>query len=293
MKKMLLLAMLIISSTMLFAKVIKIKVSNFQFTPKTVNAKIGDTVVWVWKEGIHFTSSTSVPPGAKTWNEFLGASNRTFVYRLKVAGIYQYNCKLDTAVGMVGIIRVTAALAADLNNFSISDEAAEALLTWKTGSSKDVAYFSVQRSTDGDNYTEIAKVNADISNSYRYTDKNNTTTSKYVYYQLEMVDLNGNRELSEIKMFTQKTAVNKLITSITPNPVSSPGDVMLQFNAGKEGSMLVQVFSQSGGFVKEVKMAAYKGLNNGQFHLGNLTPGSYYVVCTLEKIREKHTIIVK
>jgi hypothetical protein len=114
-----------------------------------------------------------------------------------------------------------------------------------------------------------------------------------VYYQIEMVDTKGSHELSSIQMFTQRVAAGKLITSISPNPISSPGHLMLQFNADKEGVLKVQLYNQAGAFVKETQMSAYKGLNNGHFHLGDLTPGSYYIVCTLGEIKEKHTIVVK
>jgi plastocyanin len=293
MKKIVLLTLLIASTSMLFAKVIKIKVANFQFTNATVNAKVGDTIQWVWQNGSHTTTSTSVPAGAKTWDRVMDSAHRNFRYVLRVAGIYKYKCRPHASLGMKGTIKVTAALDAGLNSFSISDDAIDAILTWQTQSSKDIAYFSVQKSTDGNNFSEIAKVNPDLSNRYSFTDKNNNTSSKYVYYQVEMVDTKGNHDLTEIKMFTQKAVASKLITSLSPNPVSSPGHLMLQFNASREGTLLVQLYNQSGSFVKQTEMAAYKGLNNGHFHLGDLTPGTYYIVCTLGDIREKYTIIVK
>ena len=94
-------------------------------------------------------------------------------------------------------------------------------------------------------------------------------------------------------MFTKILQLPKLITNISPNPVSNPVHLMLQFNADNEGTMLVQLYNQAGGFVAQTEMAAYKGLNNGHFHLGDLTPGTYYIVCTLDGTKEKHTILVK
>jgi len=272
------------------AKKIKIKVSGTSFQPKTVNAMVGDTILWVWVSGNHTTTSTSVPTGAKTWNSPITTTTKKFKYILKVAGTYKYQCNIHVQFGMVGTLNVTKALAADLTSFAVDDASTNAILNWKTESSKDISYFSVQRSIDGDNFTEVARVQPEISNQYKFTDKNNSS-SKYVYYQVQMVDAKGNSQLSEIKMFQQKTAANKLITSISPNPVSN--HIMLQFNADKEGSMLVQLYNQSGTFITQTKMDAFKGLNNGHFHLGDLTPGAYYIVCTLGRTTEKHTIIVK
>jgi len=292
MKKVILLAFLIGCFTFAHANTIKINVVDFQFKAKTVNAKVGDTIIWIWKTGIHTTTSTSVPLNAKTWNKPIDSAHKRFQYILKKAGTYKYQCNFHFTLGMKGTIIVSAALAADLNNFSIDDGDKDPLLNWKTSSPDDVAYFSVQRSTDGDNFSEIAKVHPDFSNQYKFLDNANTS-SKYIYYQIEMVDTKGNKQLSEIKMFTRNAAANKLITSISPNPVSNPGHLMLQFNADKDGTLLVQLYNQSGGFITQTQMAAYKGLNNGHFHLGDLTPGTYYIVCTLGNTKEKHTIIVK
>lgn len=66
---------------------------------------------------------------------------------------------------------------------------------------------------------------------------------------------------------------------------------MLQFNANADGKMLVQLYTQSGKLINETEMTANKGLNNGHFHLGNLTRGSYYIICTLGNLKEKHVIM--
>ena len=66
MKKIFLLALLISCFTAAFAqhKKFTVKVSNFQFQPATVNAKLLDTIVFVWVNGSHTATSTSVPTGA-------------------------------------------------------------------------------------------------------------------------------------------------------------------------------------------------------------------------------------
>lgn len=291
MKKLLLLACLTGTVLLASANVIKIKVVDFQFKAKTVNAVVGDTIQWIWKEGIHTTTSLSIPTGAKSWDKPIDSAHRKFTYILKVAGTYKYKCTFHASLGMKGTINVTAALAPGLQDVAVNDNGGNALISWETASSADVAYFSVQRSTDGDNFTEIARIRPDVANRYQATD-NGKLTAAFVYYQVEMVDTKGNHQLSDIKMFTRK-ATASLITSISPNPVSNPGHLMLQFNADKDGTLLVQLYNQAGGFVTQTQMTAYRGLNNGHFHLGDLTPGTYYLVCSLNGVQEKHTIIVK
>jgi plastocyanin len=292
MKKIVLLSFLISSFTATFAKIITVQVVNFQFMPSTVNAKVGDTIRWVWKQGTHTTTSLTIPAGALAWNKPIDINHRVFRYKLTKAGTYKYRCNIHASI-MKGTINVTARLAADLNSFSVADdEEAKALLNWKTGSSKDLAYFSVQRSTDGENFKEIGRLSPNQLSQYKFTDNDNIS-GKYVYYQVDMIDTRGYHQLSEIQMFTRKSKAAKLITSFSPNPISRPGHLMLQFNADNDGKMLVQLYNQAGVFLTQTEMTATKGLNNGHFHLGDLAPGTYYIVCTLGTLKEKHTIIVR
>src|SRR5213079_2933671 len=69
MKKILLLAALLIGSiSAASAADHRVRVTDFRFGPKTVNAVVGDTISWVWQNGMHTTTSVSVPAGAMPWN---------------------------------------------------------------------------------------------------------------------------------------------------------------------------------------------------------------------------------
>ena len=290
MKNVLLFVAALFSIETCFATIHKIKVSDFQFSPKTTNAVLGDTILFVWKSGFHTTTSLTIPANAKSWDAPMNSTNKKFRYIVTKTGTYNFHCSIHP-LSMTGKIKVTTALAAGLGDLEINEENAKAVLNWKNNDNTQVANFSVQRSTDGDNFTEITRIQPSLSNNnYVFTDEA-APTSEYVYYQVELTDKKGNTQLSEIKMFTNKQSSLKLITSISPNPISSPGHLMLQFNAGAIGKMHVQLFTQNGKLVKETDMSADKGLNNGHFHLGELTPGTYYLVCTLGGKTEEHTII--
>ena len=109
MKKILLLAALLIGSvSATWAADHRVRVSDFVFTPSTVNAVVGDTVTWMWQTGMHTTTSTSIPPGARSWNAPIDSVNTRFRIKLRVAGTYNYQCNFHFAQGMVGTIVVSA-----------------------------------------------------------------------------------------------------------------------------------------------------------------------------------------
>jgi plastocyanin len=110
MKKILLLAALLISSvSATWAADHRVRVSNFVFTPANITANVGDTVTWMWQTGMHTTTSTTIPAGARSWNAPIDSVNTRFRVKLRVAGTYNYQCNFHFAQGMVGTITVSAA----------------------------------------------------------------------------------------------------------------------------------------------------------------------------------------
>ena len=110
MKKILLLtvALAICSVSAASAARIRVRVQNFTFQPATINAHVGDIIIWRFVNGMHTTTSTSVPAGAQTWNSPIDSTHTQFRYALRVAGTYQYQCNFHVAQGMVGTIVVSA-----------------------------------------------------------------------------------------------------------------------------------------------------------------------------------------
>lgn len=85
-----------------YGTMVTISVSSNQFTPNNVSVNVGDSIKWQWINGFHNTSSTTIPPGASAWAALIDNSNPTFIYRIPVAGTYNYECTFHA--GMTGQI---------------------------------------------------------------------------------------------------------------------------------------------------------------------------------------------
>ena len=83
-----------------------IAVSDTEFTPRVVNARVGDTISWMLVPGArgHFVASVTIPPGAEPWGAPVDAEHPNFRVRLTVSGEYRYHCSIH--LFMKGIIRV-------------------------------------------------------------------------------------------------------------------------------------------------------------------------------------------
>jgi plastocyanin len=290
-------ALLILKSS--FATTHTVNVSNNQFSPATVNAVVGDVIKWVWIEGFHTTTSVTIPSGAATWSQQLDANGvTTFSYTVTKAGTYDYQCNFHASLGMVGTINVTGALPVVLSGFGVSPgKLNSALVAWSTASEQNTDHFEVMRSTDGSHFDKIASVpakgNSSVNVNYSYTDNALPASYRYLYYSLSVVDKDGKKTLSQIKMFANVNGAPKLIVSLSPNPISRPGHLMLQFNAAKEGAMHVQLYNASGKLIKEADLSAVVGLNNGHFHVGDVPAGVYTVIFTMDNLKESYRVVVQ
>ena len=114
-----------------------------------------------------------------------------------------------------------------------------------------------------------------------------------MYYTLKIMDRDGKEKITTVKMFKNPTAIPKFITSLGANPIKRPGQLMVQFNAEKNGSMAVKVFGANGKLAANLPMTAFAGLNNGHIHICDLSPGTYTVHFQMDGIKEVKRLAVQ
>jgi hypothetical protein len=105
MKKLFTLSAFLFSGLLAFPVIHLVQVSNFQFTPQTVQAQCQDTVRWIWSSGTHNTNSTTIPGCASPWNAPIDMNNTMYQIQIPCAGTYNYNCTIHP--NMTGIIVAT------------------------------------------------------------------------------------------------------------------------------------------------------------------------------------------
>jgi plastocyanin len=274
----------------------QVTVQNYQFSPSSLNVVVGDVIHWVWVSGFHTTTSSSVPSGASSWDYEIDASSTSYNYTVSRPGTYSYVCSFHESFGMVASFTATGVTPVTLSAFNISTQNKKPLLTWTTQTEQNVDYFSIRKSENGRDFTEIAKVpsagNSVTEKNYTYSDNQLSTGISYVYYALASVDKDGNIQLSPIKIYENKMAVAKLIISLSPNPVGKMGHLMLQFNAAKAGNMIANLIDMQGRIVLKTTLSADRGVNNGHIHLGGIPPGIYTISFNLDGVIESYKVEV-
>jgi hypothetical protein len=159
------------------------------------------------------------------------------------------------------------------------------LLQWSTSSEQNTSHFDIERSTDGNNFSAIGKVNAagNTSSAIKYSFPDNEPATGSNFYRLKMVDIDGHFSYS-------KTIVVRLenVTSlrIYPNPAKN---TLYLHTSGNNENALIQVVDLAGKKVKEQKVILTR---NTPIDISNLPKSIYKIIIKTETITE-HMQFVK
>ncbi|MBL7815921.1 MAG: T9SS type A sorting domain-containing protein [Saprospiraceae bacterium] len=184
--------------------------------------------------------------------------------------LYGYQFQMIIS-GNIGVIPV------ELVSFTGEAKETKNVLNWQTASEQNADVYIVERSVDGvKNFMPIGKVkaagNSAEKHEYQFYDDNPQAVA---YYRLKQVDFDGKENLSK-HISLVRTNKKLALVNTFPSPVSD--DLNVVFNSSKDGQVTLHVVDILGRTVSQQTVSAYSGQNSANLKLGNLAPGSYYVV---------------
>jgi len=141
------------------------------------------------------------------------------------------------------------------------------LLKWITASEINTAYFNIQQSINGLQFSTIGKMIASGAGNYSFTDMNLSGLSK-LYYRLEIVDKDGSIQYSKIQVLGKQLKDEGI--SIFPNPTSA-----YIFTKGNP-LQAINIFDGQGRIVLKKQL---NGSANQAVNISKLKPGNYFVQC--------------
>ena len=186
---------------------------------------------------------------------------------------------------------ISTSLPVTLGSFTVVKSGDDALLHWTTLTETNNEYFNLQRSSDGENFTTIGKVEGSgttaLTHSYSYTDPLNGLTG-VVYYRLENVDELGNGLYSEVIALRLDGSVLEGSFTVYPNPFTS--NIKLNINSAKDEQGSLVVSNIAGQPVYKQAVSVLSGQNTVVINnLEGLKAGIYIVnyITADGKIAEK------
>ena len=144
----------------------------------------------------------------------------------------------------------------------------DAIITWTTKSEVNNDYFTLQKSTDIENWITISTIegagNSTHKIDYSFIDRN--ISDKTIYYRLKQTDFDGSYTISDpISVQSNNNAEQQLFF---PNPASS----IIYIHAIT--SDFIKLFNIAGELVFEIKpMSTQKT----EIDISNLSPGTYFI----------------
>jgi hypothetical protein len=152
------------------------------------------------------------------------------------------------------IIVCSATLPLKLFSFNAALNNNEVVLKWATTDEINVSHFTIEKSTDGINFTSAGFKTADrnTKNSYTFSDNVALQTAN-VYYRLRSIDFDGRNEVSEIRIIKLgKTSGKDISINTYPNPVTN--EIRVNVPASWQNKKVTyEVLNTSGALVKKIE----------------------------------------
>ncbi len=162
-------------------------------------------------------------------------------------------------------------------DFTAKETAGKNILSWNTASEINSAYFNIERSTDGRNYSVIGRVNASgfSTTEVRYNFTDASPADGKNFYRLVMTDLDGSFEYSKIVMVTNKK--DKSISFGYVNLSASNGSAVMTINSLKAQTANLSVIDATGRILLNTSLQLEAGLNTVSKNIPAMPAGIYYV----------------
>jgi hypothetical protein len=166
--------------------------------------------------------------------------------------------------------------------FTVAKSGQDILVKWTTSMEENFEYFSVQRSTNGVDFEEIAQINgkgwSEVLNDYDYTDT--SAPAGRLYYRLQSFDFDGYTEIFKV-LSIEKSRFATSSFSAYPNPLSG-AELTLSEGSVSTEAVAINIFDQSGVLVKTVELAPFQNtidlndLHAGVYILKSSTSGEVF-----------------
>jgi hypothetical protein len=174
-----------------------------------------------------------------------------------------------------GFSAPTSTLPVKLSVFTGKLQSNAIQLQWTAATEINTAFYEVQRSTNGINFTSIGKVVAGtIGGQYQFLDA--TPLHGTNYYRLRMVDNDNSFEYSGIiALIGGHTTMTQPMLSIFPNPATTAITLVVQ--SPVTNTDVLQLYNAAGVMVRSENLVLPAGGLNKQLNIASLSPGTYFL----------------
>lgn len=177
-------------------------------------------------------------------------------------------------------ITICGALPVELLSFDAAyNGQGQVLLNWSTATETNNRNFTIERTTDGQQYEEIGRVNSKAINGNSISQLNYAFTDEHpfmggtAYYRLVQRDLNGSSETSGLVAVT----INEGNYGFFARPNPAHDNASVGFYAHAPGNAVLTVYDYTGKIAGQYSFAAVEGSNTISLDLSSFPAGLYFI----------------
>jgi len=177
------------------------------------------------------------------------------------------------------------------NSFSAQPMEQEIALEWSTSQEVNTSHYTILRSADGKDFSEIGTVNAEGNSSYlvNYEFMDYSPMEGTAFYQIVQYDLDGKFSKTEVVAISFSAEVAFAWVNTGANPVS--GYTQMEFSTPNASTAHFQVFDLSGKQVFQQKMTTRIGNNTQNIDFTSFKGGLYIVRISQQNHRLEKKIL--
>jgi hypothetical protein len=223
-------------------------------------------------------------------HEFTSTTNITHIN-----GIRMYMNAFLTPVGINSNCPIGAQLPnplpVELYSFNAYMEDDHVKLDWKTATETNTSHFVIERSADGEGFSEIGLMftagNSTEIRFYSFNDRAPLPEAGNLFYRIRTVDLDTRSEYSEVKLvkIQEKTSV-QFALNVYPNPVQD--EIRFERPAEwKDRTIVAEILGMNGSIEKKYSLST--SLPVEKLNLSGLKKGIYLLrlTCGLNVVTQK------
>jgi len=167
------------------------------------------------------------------------------------------------------------------------------LLKWKTATETNNAGFSIERSKDNENYSEIGFIGGRGTTTepqaYSFIDYK-VESGKY-YYRLKQIDYDGKYSYVGEILVDVGAPSKYVLEQNFPNPFNP--STVIKFSVPEKTNVSLKVFNTLGQEISEIVNSEFDaGVHQIEFNSSNLTSGVYYYKMETEKFSQIRKMVV-
>jgi hypothetical protein len=212
--------------------------------------------------------------GTYVWPANGGATTQEVTINNNTAGTFSYTVRDSrTCIQDVFNVTVTPPLPVLITSFTASLNKDIVLLDWTTSQEINNKFFTIERSTDGTNFSSLGNVNAagnsSVSKNYHMNDLQ--PFEGLNYYRLSQTDIDGRKEFVGVKKVIYKSLRNFSATVVN----TAPGLINVTIHNANGGLLQMKVVDMLG---REVLSRSFSSGTNNISQSIQLQKGTYVLI---------------